>query len=116
MHRPYTLIAIAAVALTIATAASAHSTARATEPADGATLDAPPATIRIQFKAPIRVTLLRLTDAGGDAHDVTYDGSEATAELTADPASLPSGSYTVEWRGLSQDGHPASGSFSFRIE
>jgi methionine-rich copper-binding protein CopC len=36
-------------------------------------------------------------------------------EFTATPADLPPGNYTIEWRGLSHDGHTTSGAFSFTI-
>ena len=37
------------------------------------------------------------------------------AALEATPPALPAGSYTVEWRGLSEDGHAMSGRFSFEV-
>lgn len=106
----------AAFLLTLASTASGHSTTDATRPADGAVLDATPAEIRIRFDEPIRITMVRIVDNSGDEYDVTYDRGEATEALTATPESLPSGAYTVKWRGLSEDGHPASGELDFRIE
>lgn len=102
--------------LTFTTAAMGHSASDATTPADGATLEEPPDEIRIRFDQPIRITLVRITDDGGDEYDVTYDRGEETKTLVSTPESLPSGAYTVEWRGLSVDGHPASGDFAFRLE
>ena len=32
------------------------------------------------------------------------------------PADMPAGAYTVNWRGLSIDGHPMQGSFDFTVE
>ncbi len=106
----------AALLLAFATAATAHSSIDATRPADGASLDAPPEEIRIRFEQPIRITMVRITDDSGDEYDLTYDRGEATEMLVGTPESLPSGAYTVEWRGLSEDGHPASGEIGFRVE
>ena len=106
----------AALLWLLATAASGHSASEATTPADGATLAAAPAEIRIRFDRPVRVTTLRLRDAEGGAYDVTFPRGEQTKTLVARPEALPDGRYTVEWRGLSADGHAASGTFSFRIE
>ncbi|MEL6211890.1 MAG: copper resistance protein CopC [Pseudomonadota bacterium] len=39
----------------------------------------------------------------------------ATTDFVATPAALSTGEYTVEWRGLSGDGHPMQGSFSFTV-
>ncbi len=106
----------AALLLAFATAAAGHSESAATRPADGASLDAPPDEIRIRFEQPIRITMVRITDDGGDEYDVTYERGEMTEALVGAPEALPSGSYTVEWRGLSEDGHPASGEIGFRVE
>jgi len=61
----------AALLLTFATAAIGHSASDTTTPADGAELDAPPEEIRIRFDQPIRITMVRITDDGGDEYDVT---------------------------------------------
>lgn len=106
----------AALLLAFATAATGHSESDASQPADGATLDEAPNEIRIRFEQPIRITAVRITDDAGDEYDVTYDRGETTESLVATPESLSSGAYTVEWRGLSDDGHPASGKFEFRVE
>ena len=106
----------AALLLAFATTAIGHSAGVTTTPDDGAVLDAPPEEIRIRFDQPIRITLVRLTDDGGEAYDVTYARGEATKTLIGRPQSLLGGAYTVEWRGLSTDGHPASGEFAFRVE
>lgn len=105
-----------AVLLAFAAAATGHSAGDATTPPDGATLDAPPDEIRIRFDQPVRITMVHITGDGGDEYDVTYDRGKETTTLVGTPEPLESGAYTVEWRGLSADGHPASGEFTFRIE
>ena len=41
---------------------------------------------------------------------------DAVTEFRAlPPSDLPDGAYTVDWRGLSSDGHPMQGTFSFTI-
>lgn len=106
----------AALLLVFATAATGHSESDATRPADGASLDTPPDEIRIRFEQPIRITMVRITDEDGDEYNVTYDRGEETDTLVGTPESLPSGTYKVEWRGLSADGHSAAGELRFRIE
>jgi methionine-rich copper-binding protein CopC len=96
--------------------AQAHATKEATQPADGAVLDASPPAIAMQFDMPMRVTLLALTDQDGAAHSVTRtDNMQPVSTFTAAPTALPAGRYTVEWRGLAEDGHPMQGTFRFEI-
>jgi methionine-rich copper-binding protein CopC len=93
-----------------------HAAKTETTPADGATLASAPAAIEMAFDTPVRVTLVRLTDAAGERYEVDYTRGQPGTEFTATPADLPPGDYTVEWRGLSHDGHPTSGTFSFTID
>ena len=96
--------------------ASAHSRSEATTPADGAVLDTAPEVIAMTFDQPMRVTLIRLT--AGDGTEVEVTRTDEMAPVTAfeaTPAPLAPGAYTVEWRGLSGDGHPMEGGFSFRV-
>ena len=96
--------------------ALAHSEQKLTTPEDGAVLPTGPETIRITFDGPIRVTLIRLTDVDGVEHHLTRsDGMAQVTEIEAVPGALEPGAYTVEWRGLSADGHPMQGSFSFVV-
>ena len=105
-----------AFALATGGAATAHSRPETTVPANGAVLAAAPPVISIAFDKPMRVTLIELTDADGDAF--ALERTDAMAPVTrfeATLAPLPAGSYTVEWRGLSEDGHAMSGSFAFEV-
>ena len=116
--RPGLAAAIAAASLTIATsgAATAHSRTEATSPANGEVVAAAPAVITISFDEPMRITLIDLTDVDGDAFELERtDGMAPVTRFEATPPPLPAGSYTVEWRGLSEDGHAMSGRFSFEV-
>ncbi len=97
-------------------AALAHSNKESTTPADGAVLEAPPEAIEIIFDQPMRLTMVRLTNGDGAEVQVTRtDGMAPVTEFEATPSDMGAGAYTLEWRGLSSDGHPMDGSFSFRI-
>jgi copper resistance protein C len=96
--------------------ADAHSKKEATQPADGAVLEMPPSAITMRFGMPMRVTLISLTDQDGTAHDLTRtDNMQPVREFSATPPALPTGQYTVAWRGLAADGHPMQGAFSFEV-
>jgi len=109
--------AILATALILgALSADAHSKKEETQPADGAVLDMSPSAVAMRFDMPMRVTLISLTDQDGTAHDLTRtDNMQPVSEFSATPPVLPTGQYTVEWRGLAADGHPMQGAFSFEI-
>jgi methionine-rich copper-binding protein CopC len=68
------------------------------------------------FDQPMRLTLVKLTNGDGAEVEVTRtDAMAPVTEFEAATAEMGPGTYTVEWRGLSGDGHPMRGSFSFRI-
>ncbi len=99
----------------LATSALAHSKAEDTTPmheATVATVDA----IEMRFDDPMRVTAIALTGPDGDVEIERETGMDAVSEFRAlPPADLPDGAYSVEWRGLSSDGHPMQGTFDFTV-
>lgn len=98
-------------------AAEAHSKQTSSMPADGAVLDAAPEMIGMTFDRPIRITFIRLTDeAGAEVPLDRDDAMAAVLEFAAAPEALAPGRYVVEWRGLSEDGHPMEGAFSFEVK
>ena len=108
------ILALVAV-LTLATAVLAHSKAKETTPANGATVKIIEA-VELHFDNPMRITAIKLTGPDGEL--------EINREISLDPMlefrvvlpeNLPKGSYTVVWRGLSSDGHPMLGTFDFTV-
>ena len=114
--RLFAATAAAAFALLLGATAAAHSRAETTTPANGDVLATAPAVIAIHFDKPMRVTLIELTDAHGAAFALERtDAMEPVARFDAVPPTLPAGTYTVKWRGLSEDGHAMKGRFSFDV-
>ena len=109
--------AVLAVLVTLAAGEiHAHSKQETTFPEDGAVLAVAPDFVSLSFDAPMRITMISLTSEAGDTFDLERsDAMEPVTELRATPPPLPEGRYTVEWRGLSSDGHPMKGSFSFEV-
>lgn len=97
--------------------AFAHSKQEVTFPADGAVLSASPDVVSMRFDMPIRVTLIRLTSetTGGTFELARSDGMRPVTDFRATPPVLPHDRYTVEWRGLSTDGHAMQCRFSFEV-
>lgn len=113
------LLAIAGTAALLAQpqAAHAHDTLLSTDPEDGATVDSSPEKITLEYSANILDVspVVRITDADGEVvqEDApTIDGPDAVADVDKP---LADGTYTVQWRVVSSDGHPIEGDFSFTV-
>jgi len=116
LHPLVTAVAVGSLVLSLGGAATAHSRAETTVPANGEVVAAAPAMITISFDKPMRVTLIELTNADGDAFALERtDEMKPVTHFEAAPPDLPAGSYTVNWRGLSEDGHAMSGRFTFEV-
>ena len=110
------LAGILALGLLAAGSAHAHSKQEATFPADGAILSVAPEVVTLRFDVPVRITMIRLSsEREGDFELERSDSMQPVTEFRAIPPPLPEGRYTVEWRGLSSDGHPQKGRFSFEV-
>lgn len=119
MKRTLTAAALAVALLTpgamLAPAALAHSELVSSDPADGATLDAPPQTVSFTFNEALMPDFVRFigTDPSGATGDLpvsSVDGPTATIEW---PAGAPGGEWRVNYRVVSQDGHPIEGGITF---
>ena len=110
------LAIVAALMFVVTGAAFAHSKQDVTFPADGAVLPASPDVVSISFGTPMRVTVIRLASEAGDTFErERSDDMQPVTDFRATPPLLPKGRYTVEWRGLSADGHAMKGRFSFEV-
>lgn len=109
-------IIIAGFALaTMAGGAFAHSKAEDTTPANKATVQAIDV-IEMRFDDPMRVTAISMTGPDGEVEIERETDLDPVTEFRALlPADLPDGPYTVDWRGLSADGHPMQGTFGFTL-
>ena len=104
--------------LAVATAAPAHSLLLESSPAADATLARPPERVALRFNNRIekRLSRIRLVDERGEGRTlVVSEGEGAPDALTAPVPSLDPGTYRVEWRVLSTDGHVVNGRFGFRV-
>lgn len=122
-NRPRILAALAAVALALGTAlaagsaASAHDQVIATDPAEGAVLEAAPSQITMRFTAELMemgaiVFVVDGSERDWVAGEPTVDGSELVQPLES---GMSDGSYQVRWQVVSADGHPISGFFDFAV-
>jgi copper resistance protein C len=111
------LAGLVAVAIGLAPVASAHAVLLATDPARGATLATGPAQVSATFNEPLQTAFAAMTVVGPDANlwsigDPRLDGAVISVALR--PLG-PAGTYTVNYRVTSADGHVVTGSWTFEL-
>ena len=102
--------------------ALAHDTIESSSPADGATVSAGVVPIELNFAEAVMQTPdgsgteISVTDSEGNEYaDACVDSIEGG--MIMDSVDLDkAGEYTVNWRTVSEDGHPVEGAFSFTLE
>jgi MYXO-CTERM domain-containing protein len=90
-----------------------------TEPAEGGTLGEPPEQVRLRFDEPVEAAFepIKVYDQQGnrvDEDNARADPDDAKA-LVVGLQELSDGSYTVEWRVTSIDGHVVDGTYKFAV-
>ena len=116
------LVAIASVVaicgwLAMASPASAHNVLRSTSPADRSTVSRVPAQVVLTFDEPALAmgTAMIVTGPTGQVQTGSARLVDNTVAQSIGPDAA-AGTYTVQWRVTSADGHPISGSFGFTAE
>jgi copper transport protein len=99
--------------------ALAHANLVEASPPQGSEVSKPPERVELRFSEPVDAEFdpVVVRAAGGarvDAHDARMDPEDARVVL-ADLERVPEGSYTVEWRVTSIDGHVVEGRYDFAV-
>lgn len=108
---------IAVIATLTAGAASAHAARVSTDPADNAALSTGPARVSAVFNEQLQTTFAAMTVVGPDGKMWASGPPQvqgAVVSVGVRPLG-PAGSYTVNYRVTSADGHVVSGSWSCRL-
>lgn len=115
-----TALLLAAAGVMVATGpASAHDQLISTNPADGSTLAKLPAQVTLTFGEVVLDndggTQVKVTDSTGKTINsgATIVKDNVVTQAVAGGAT---GTVTVLWRVISEDGHPVSGEFSFTVQ
>jgi methionine-rich copper-binding protein CopC len=111
------IVGLAVGTLAGAGAAAAHATRTATDPAENAELTQAPPRVSATFSEAMQSQFAAMTVVGPDGNlwstgDPKVDG--AVVSVGVRPLG-PAGTYTVNYRATSADGHVVSGSWSFRL-
>jgi copper resistance protein C len=111
------LAAMVVTATLNAQAAFAHASRVSAEPADNAVLTAGPERVSATFNERLQTTFAVMTVVGPDGNP--WSTGEPTVQGAVVGIGLrplgPAGTYTVNYRVTSADGHVVSGSWSFRL-
>ena len=114
------------VSLTVLSASAAlailpsakHATLVSSEPVANSHLASPPTRVRLVYSEPIEGKLAKVTIVPATAAPMVLRAGADPRDVHAVIApvdALGPGSYKVEWRVVSADGHPVDGTFSFTV-
>ncbi len=116
------LVGIFALGLLSMPPAGAHSSIVSSSPASDETLMSLPNRVQITFDEPLMVmgsaktNVLQVLDTKGEQIDTgnsTTSGSVLSVDITDQGQT---GTFTVSFRVVSSDGHPAEGSYNFKVD
>jgi copper resistance protein C len=112
------LLAAVALGVTLtAGTANAHAARVSVDPAENAAVGTGPARVRATFNEDLQTTFAAMTVVGPDGNLWTSGQPQVQGPVVSvglRPLG-PAGSYTVNYRVTSADGHVVSGSWSFRL-
>ena len=112
------LVLLAASSVASLRSATVHATLVSSEPAANSHLATSPSRVRLVFSEPVEGKLGRISlrPETGDVFALRAVADPRDVHAVIAPVdSLAPGSYRVEWRVVSADGHPVDGSFVFTI-
>lgn len=97
--------------------ALAHDGLVSTSPGAGTAVDTAPSAVRLDFTGEPLPLGTQVAVVGPDGGTVSDGPAEirGTSVVQALAADLPAGTYRVDWRSTSSDGHPLSGTFDFTV-
>ncbi len=103
-------------ALTAAPAALAHDELVSATPADGSVLEEAPAELELVFSSALMDIGNQVIVADAAGTNVAESEPVLNRETLVQPLpALENGDYQVNWRAVSSDGHPITGTFSFTV-
>ena len=122
VRRLVALLGLSAVWLLVLCApALAHSRLKESYPADGDTQTQSPQQVQLQFNESIAAEFdpIKVYDEQGnrvDKNNARVDPDNHRLILIDLEDNLPDGSYTVDWRVTSADGHPVGETYGFSVD
>ncbi|GAA3135791.1 copper resistance protein CopC [Rhodococcus baikonurensis] len=118
MRRAMVVLLVAAgCALISAGTAQAHSALVGSTPSADAVLDTAPSSVELVFNQEIQTSFANVTVSAADGTQVGAGEPSVQGERVSlvTTGQMSSGTYTVGYRVISEDGHPITGSYSFTL-
>ena len=114
----FILAVILASPLALAPSAAAHADLILTTPDDGARLSTVPTQVELTFSEDLlpETVVVSVEDSAGMVIRVLEYEVDGSDVIVAWPPGLSGTDYTVNYRVVSQDGHPVSGSLAFTVD
>lgn len=110
-----TVLAALAALLLCAPPASAHTELKSSTPENGARIDHTPAAVKLTFSEPVDLADVHIKAAGRQLSPSRTGHGNASVQVTVPKASGQS-RLTLVWQVVDmEDGHPTSGTLSFRL-
>lgn len=104
------------LALLTPLAALAHSTVKRTDPASGSVLAASPAQVVLEFNEPARLISVTAVVPGQAERKLETAPSGTATSFTIKNPRLAKGRNELQWKALSEDGHPIDGTIILAIK
>src|SRR5262245_606102 len=112
------LLLFASVAALTSPSSAKHATLVSSEPAANSRLASSPKRVRLVYSEPVEGKLAKVSLVPTSAAPIPLRAGADPRDVHAVIAavdSIGSGSYRVEWRVVSADGHPVDGTFVFAV-
>jgi methionine-rich copper-binding protein CopC len=106
---------IGLLALCISGVAFAHAHLQQATPADGSVLTRAPATFSLKFNEAATLTAMSVQKDGQPSQKMDGLPTKSSAQFDIPAPKLDAGSYTLNFRVLSDDDHVVSGIIKFKI-
>lgn len=112
------LTAIFLVSVALSVVLQAHMKVEKTEPANGASLNAPPPHVQLWLteKPDLKVTKLELEGVSGKIELGPAHMMGDKTLMAAVTGKMADGKYTVNWQTAGNDGHVQKGTFAFTLK
>ena len=110
--------ALLAIAVTVPSAAWAHSFPEREIPSAGEKVASPPPEVVIDFDAPIEKLFAKLEVIGANGKDLAEGAPQISEDGTRMSVKVPAlkpGDYTVKWAVVCIDTHHTQGSYTFTV-
>src|SRR6266852_7011174 len=101
--------------ITIAVTASAHAHLQKSSPADGSVITTSPANLVLNFSEAARLTALSIQKGSEPEQKLKPLPTTAAQQISVPLPPLTPGTYSVNWRVVSDDGHVMSGALHFTL-